>query len=86
MRFAVVSLLNLGVRGFGSVILDKPKRSPVVNFVELVNRTHQDCSDLLKKDLKELCWNDLFITQKWQEIEVWSLYYEFNVHLLLYQL
>ena len=55
MRFAVVSLLNLGVRGFGSVILDKPKQSPVVNFVELVNRTHQDYSDLLKKDLKELC-------------------------------
>lgn len=56
MRFAVVSFLNLGVRGFACVILDKPKRSPAVNFVTLVNRTHQDYSDLLKKDFKELCF------------------------------
>lgn len=41
---------------FCSVILDKPKRSPVVNFVRLVNRTYQDYSDLLKKDFKKLCF------------------------------
>ena len=50
MRFAVVSFINLGVRGFACVILDKPKLSPVVNFVRLVKRTHQDDSDLVKKD------------------------------------
>lgn len=56
MRFAVVLFINLGVCGFACVILDKPKRSPVVNFVILVNQTHQDDSDLLKKDFKELCF------------------------------
>ena len=56
MRFALVLFINVGVCGFACVISDKPKRSLVVNFVRLVNRTHQDDSDFLKKDFKELCF------------------------------
>lgn len=50
MRFVVVSFINWGVSGFACAILDIPKRSPVIIIFWLVNRTHQDDSDLVKKD------------------------------------